>query len=58
MSKHAEVVFYEDGRECDMCDVAGNNVIISTLGNDYLCICKNCLEKIIKGFEEEEHVPR
>jgi hypothetical protein len=44
---NAELLFYDEC-ECDMCD-SKNNVTahINTLGNDVLCICVNCLNKIV-----------
>ena len=49
----AEVLFYvEEKRDCDMCDKENHCVVINTLGNDCLNICKECLEKIVKGFDK------
>jgi len=49
----AEVLFYEEEKhECDMCDNVSDCVVIGTLGDDCLNICKECLEKIIEGFDK------
>ena len=53
INKHAEVLFYEDGFKCDMCDAVASCAIISTLGDDHLRICKKCLKEIIKGIDKE-----
>ena len=49
--EHAELHFYDDNKECDMCNNRTEVAVIESLGGDFLLICKECLEKIIKGFE-------
>jgi phosphoribulokinase len=47
--KHAELLFYEYQRECDMCDSRDNvTAIIDSLCGDTSCICVECLSKIIR----------
>lgn len=52
MIKHAELLFYEERAECDMCDKKQELAILNSLGNDVIAVCKNCLEKIIEGFDK------
>ena len=46
--KNAKILSHNDYCECDVCDKIGECVAIETFGEDYLVICKNCLEDIIK----------
>jgi hypothetical protein len=46
--RHANVLFYDDDVECDMCD--GRNKVmahIECLGGDVMVICTECLNKIV-----------
>jgi hypothetical protein len=46
--KNAKILSYNDYVKCDICNKTVECVAIETFGEDYLVICKNCLEDIIK----------
>ena len=50
-NRHAEVIFYEKNKECDMCDEKNSSVVINTLGND---IKMKIYLKKVKVLEEEK----
>ena len=42
----------EDPKECDFCDVEKKCASINTINLDVICVCKDCLEKFVKAFDE------
>jgi len=40
--------------ECDICDEKKQLAHINTLGNNVLCICKDCLQEFVNAFKEED----
>ena len=53
--RHAEVLYYEDKMECDMCDSRDNtSVVIGSLDTDCICVCLDCLQKIINEGRVDE----
>jgi len=51
--RHAKLLFYEDERECDICDCKRPCAIIEDLIGNCSCYCLQCLQDIITEYYEE-----
>jgi hypothetical protein len=52
-NKHVETLFYEENKECDMCSNICETVVIGSLDDSIVYVCKKCLENILSEMKED-----
>ena len=52
--RNAMFMFWEDNKECDMCDKVGNCASISDVPGNVSVICDTCLDRMLKERLKED----